>query len=81
MIGGGMNVFAPIAVLGFWILLGAGWWLGELHVKGIAIAVLLWLAGLAACSFIVPAMLFMPYVAMLDIALVLIIFKGDVTLR
>jgi hypothetical protein len=76
-----MNVFAPVAVWGFWILLGLGWWLGELHVKGITIAVLLWLAGLAACSLIVPAGLFMPYVAMLDIALVLIIFKGDIRLR
>ena len=46
--------------------------------KGIAIAVLLWLAGFAACRLIVPEMLFTPYVAMLDIALVLIIFKGDV---
>jgi hypothetical protein len=44
-------------------------------------AVLLWLAGFAACRLIVPDVLFTPYVAILDIALVLIIFKGDVRLH
>jgi hypothetical protein len=76
-----MNVMAPVATLGFWVLLGAGWLLGELQVKGIAIAVLLWLAGFAACRLLVPGVLFTPYVAILDIALVLIIFKGDITLH
>ncbi len=76
-----MNLLAPLAALAFWILLGAGWLLGELHVKGITIAVLLWLAGFAACRLFVPGALFTPYVAILDIALVLIIFKGDISLH
>ena len=36
-----MNWLSPFATLGFWILLGAGWLLDELHVTGITIAVLL----------------------------------------
>jgi hypothetical protein len=76
-----MNPLAPFATLGFWILLAAGWMLGELQTRGITIAVLLWLAGFAACRLIVPAVLFVPYVAILDIALVLIVFKGDIRLR
>ena len=43
-----MNPFAPAAFWGFWILLVAGWMMGE---------------------------------AILDIVLVLVVFKGDVTLR
>jgi hypothetical protein len=68
-------------VFGFWILLAVGWRLGELQVKGTAIFALLWLAGFVGSLLFVPAALFPPYVAMLDIALVLIIFKGDITLR
>jgi len=76
-----MNLLAPIAVWGFWILLVAGWLLGELHVRGTAFFVLLWFAGFVGASFVVQGMLFIPYVAVLDIALVLVIFKGDVPLR
>ena len=76
-----MNVFAPVASVGFWVLLVAGWMLGELQVKGIAVFVLLWFGGLAAATALHYGILFLPYVAILDIALVLVIFKGDITLR
>jgi len=76
-----MNPFATLALWGFWILLGAGWGLGELHVKGTAVFVLLWLAGFFGSGYVMQGMLWTPYVAVLDIALVLVIFKGDVTLR
>jgi hypothetical protein len=76
-----MNAFAPIASLGFWVLLVAGWMLGELQVRGIVVFVLLWLAGLAAASALHFPLLFTPYVAVLDIVLVLAIFKGDITLH
>ena len=76
-----MNLLAPVASLSFWILLAAGWLLGELQVRGVAIAVLLWCAGFAACRLLVPGLLFTPYLAIVDIALVLIIFKGDITLH
>ena len=76
-----MNVFAPVASLGFWVLLVAGWMLGELQVRGTVVFVLLWFAGLAATSALHYGILFTPYVAILDIALVLAIFKGDITLH
>jgi hypothetical protein len=76
-----MNVFAPVARWGFWLLLGAGWMLGELRWKGIVASVLLWLVGFAGTSFVVQGVWFTPYVAVLDIGLVLVIFKGDVRLR
>jgi hypothetical protein len=75
-----MNLLAPVASWGFWILLGGGWAAGELTGRGVTIAILLWLAGFAGSRFAAPG-LFMPYVAMLDIGLVFAIFKGDVTLR
>jgi hypothetical protein len=75
-----MNLFAPLAFWGFWILLAVGWMLGELRVTGVAIFVLLWLAGFFGLRLLVFEALFGPYVTILDIALVLIVFKGDVRL-
>jgi hypothetical protein len=75
-----MNLLAPVALWGFWILLGAGWMLDELHLKGTAMFLVLWLAGFAGSRFVFYGMLFTPYVAVLDIALVFAIFKGDVRL-
>ena len=76
-----MNLLAPVALWGFWILLVAGWMLGELHLKGTVIFLLLWLAGFAGSGVVLHGTLFTPYVAALDIALVFVIFKGDVRLR
>ena len=74
-------MLAPVAWWGFWLLLGAGWMLGELRWKGIAASLLLWLVGYAGTSFVVQGVWFTPYVAVLDIGLVFVIFKGDVWLR
>ena len=76
-----MNAFAPVAVWGFWLLLGLGWYLGELQPKGIIIFIALWVAGLLLASLVFSGLLFLPYIAALDIALVLAVFKGDVRLR
>jgi uncharacterized membrane protein YdcZ (DUF606 family) len=76
-----MNLLAPVAVWSFWILLGAGWAADELHLKGSAVFLLLWLAGFVGSRFVFSAILFTPYVAVLDIALVFTIFKGDITLH
>jgi len=76
-----MNLFAPVAIWGFWILLAAGWAAGELQLKGSAVFLLLWLAALSDPASCFPGALFMPYVAVLDIALVFTIFKGDITLH
>jgi hypothetical protein len=71
-----MNPFAPVAVWGFWALLAVGWWIDELRLRTIAIFILLWVIGFAGLQA-----LFLPYVALLDVALVLMVFKGDVRLR
>ncbi len=76
-----MNPFAPVAVWGFWALLATGWMLDELGWKGTAIFSLLWLAAFFGSRFVLSGMLFLPCVAVLDIALVLAIFKGDVRLK
>jgi hypothetical protein len=76
-----MNPFASVALWGFWGLLVAGWWMDELRLRSIVIFVLLWALGFAGFRALSFGALFLPYVAVLDVALVLIIFEGDVTLR
>ncbi len=78
---GSTAVGAWIAHIAFWILLARGWATGELGAKGLAIAAAFWLAGF---FFIPPAAfgasLFTPYVACLDVVLVMLIVRGDVPL-
>jgi hypothetical protein len=76
-----MNPFAPVAVWGFWALLAVGWWIDELRLRTIAIFILLWVIGFAGLQSLSLAALFLPYVALLDVALVLMVFKSDVKLR
>ena len=76
-----MNVFAPAAVWGFWILIGVGWLLDRIGLKGVVTFVLLWFAGFAGSRFLSQEVFFLPYVAVLDIALSLVVFEGDVRLR
>jgi hypothetical protein len=76
-----MNLFAPVAVWGFWALLVVGWWADELRPTGIALFILLWVIGFAGLRSLSLAGFFLPYVALLDVMLVLIVFKGDVKLR
>jgi hypothetical protein len=76
-----MNPFASVAVWGFWILLALGWWLGELQLRGTAVFVALWLAAFFGSGLVLGGVLFLPVVAVLDIALVFAVFKGDVKLR
>jgi len=73
-------VAAFIARWTFWVLLVVGWTSGELQPRAIAIFILLWLAGFVGFRFVLDGLLFAPYVAILDIALVFAIFKGDVRL-
>jgi hypothetical protein len=74
---------AWIAHLAFWGLLVYGWIHQELDLKRIALLVGFWLTAGAVLSFIplAPARgMFSSVVAVLDIALVFMIFKGDVRL-
>lgn len=73
------GVAALIAHISFWVLLAYGWFWEEVGRVGVAVFLGLWAAG----YFWLPNLpsgdaLFPSYVAVLDIALVFIIFKGDV---
>jgi hypothetical protein len=69
-----------IAYFAFWVLLPYGWMIDELTPKSLAIFVALWLAGWLGLPYLQPGAgsLFLSWVALLDIALVFVIFKGDV---
>jgi hypothetical protein len=75
-------VAAFVARWTFWALLGIGWLSKELGPKGIAIFLLLWLAGLLGFRYGAAPYdgLFSPYVAALDVGLVFVVFRGDVRL-
>jgi hypothetical protein len=76
---GSSAIAAWIAHLTFWILLVYGWAWDEYGAKGIALFMFLWVAGLFALPLLAPngAAMFASWVAVLDIALVFVIFKGD----
>jgi hypothetical protein len=79
---GSAGVAAWIAHIAFWVLLAYGWFWEELGVHGLAVLLVLWLAGLLGLPYVSygPAM-FSSFVAVLDVALVFLVFKGDVPLR
>jgi hypothetical protein len=79
---GSVGIAAWIAHVAFWVLLGYGSFWEELSLRGAAIFIILWLAGLFGLPYApFGAALFFPFVAVLDVSLVLLIFKGDVRLR
>jgi hypothetical protein len=73
---------ASIARWGFWFLIVYGWMWRELKPRGIAVFVVFWLAGFVSLSFLPSAplgeALFTSFVALLDVALVLFVFKRDI---
>ena len=80
---GSPAIAAWIAHLAFWGLLTFGVVTGMLSARGVIVVLLLWIAGAAGLPYApyAPARaMFSSYVAILDIALVFIIFKGDVRL-
>jgi uncharacterized membrane protein YdcZ (DUF606 family) len=78
---GSPAVASLISHAAFWGLLVYGWARDELSPKGIAVFLLLWLAGLIGLPYVpYGAALFSPVVAALDIALVFVVLKGDVRL-
>ena len=71
------RTFLPHAV--FFVVLAAGWWLGELSGRQIALFLGLWLLALAVATVLPGGALWMTAsVALLDIVLVLMVFKGDI---
>jgi hypothetical protein len=78
---GSPGIAALFSQAAFWGLLLYGWFYGEVSPKGLAVFLLLWLAGLIGLPYVpYGAALFSPFVAALDIALVFVIAKGDVRL-
>jgi hypothetical protein len=74
-----VGVAAWIAHITFAVVLLLGW--GELG-RSRVIFPLLWLAGYVAQSYVpYGPSLFPPYVAVMDIVLVFMVFQGDVSLR
>ena len=75
------GIAALIAHGAFWILLAYGWFWDEVGPRGATILLALWLAGYFGLPFIrYGDAMFSSFVALLDVALVFMIFKGDVRL-
>jgi len=73
---------AVVAHIVFWLLLPLGWLFDELSGRGVVVFVALWAVGMFGLSYLPHgAPLVSAYVAVLDIALVFLIFKGDVRLK
>jgi hypothetical protein len=63
----------------FWGLLAYGWMHDEIGAKGIGAFTTLWVAGLYGLPYVpYGESMFSSFVAVLDIALVFLVFKGDV---
>jgi hypothetical protein len=78
---GSAGVAAWIAQVAFWVLLLIGFGSGELRRIGVAVFVGLWLIGRFGLPLLPSgAVLLTPYLAVVDIALVFAVFKGDVRL-
>jgi hypothetical protein len=68
-----------IAHVTFWLLLVYGRAWDEIGPRGLTLFVAFWLAGYVGLQFVPGgADLFFPYVAVLDVILVFVVFKGDV---
>ena len=77
---GSIAVAGWIAYLAFWILLVYGWAVDELHTPAMTIFVVLWIAARFGLTYLGAGAFFITCVAVLDIALVFMIFKADVPL-
>jgi hypothetical protein len=78
---GSVGIAAWIAHGAFWTLVVFGLSSGELTLRRLVVLLSFWLAGLFGLPYFpYGAALFSPYVAVLDIVLVFMIFKGDVRL-
>jgi hypothetical protein len=69
-----------IALVGFWVLLIFGWAFDEIHARGITVVLTLWCVARFGLPYIGAGDFVITCVAILDIALVFMIFKGDVPL-
>jgi hypothetical protein len=71
-----------VAHSAFFVLLLLGWFSGELSRKAAFVMCGLWVAGYVGSAYIPQGpMILTSYVAILDIVLVLMVFKGDIRLN
>jgi hypothetical protein len=79
---GSASIASWIAHVAFWMLLMYGWAWQEIDRRGVVLFLVFWPAGLFGLPYLFAygAGLFSAYVAVLDIVLVFLIFKGDVRL-
>ncbi len=79
---GSPGIAGLMAHVAFWAILGIGAIFGEVSRRALVLFVLLWSVGVFGFERLSPAAapLVTAYVAILDIALALIVFKGDVRL-
>jgi hypothetical protein len=74
---GSLSIGYWVAHLAFWMLIAFG--AAFLGTRRVAVFIALWLVGYVGSMWVQQgASLFMSFVAVLDIVLVLIVFKGDV---
>ena len=71
---------AWIALIAFWVLLAFAWAFNEIELRGRLIFVGLWLGSNLTLRALNASDFFPPIVALLDVVLVLIVFKSDVRL-
>jgi len=77
---GSIMVAGWIAFIAFWFLLVYGWAADQLYPPTITVFLVLWLTARFGLPYLHADDFFISYVAILDIALVFIIFKADVPL-
>jgi hypothetical protein len=73
-------IAAAVGLWPFWILVAVGLARGDLSLRGAGLILALWLVGRVALGDALAGTLFPPYVAVLDVVFVFVIFKGDVRL-
>jgi len=73
----GLGIVAHIA---FWVVLLIG--AREMGLRRTGFFMVLWIIGYVGCTWITSGpILFISYVAVLDIVLVLVVFRGDIRLQ
>ena len=78
---GSVGIAAWISHIVFWVLILWGYLTESLSLRGSIIFAMLWLVPNVSLSFVPSAApFFSPYVAVLDIVLVFLLFRGDVRL-
>jgi len=65
----------------FFVLLGAGWWLQELSMRRVGLFFATWLLAILAVPLLAYGSLWMTaLVSMMDVVLILMIFKRDINI-